>query len=235
MATQTRQQYSRGRFLVSCVITALLFPAFLLLLGGHWRWIEGWIFGLWCDVMILGNMIYLYLKDPALLAERSKAPGSDNQKTWDKYLLSLIYVVALAWFAILPLDASRFKWSPEFPLSLKALGGLMLVPALYFIQWATMENTYLSTLVRIQDDRHQRVISTGVYSVVRHPLYLGCLLMAFGASLLVGSVIGLIVSVMMLFAIAVRITGEEAMLVHELQGYDEYEKRVTSRLIPFIW
>ena len=79
-------------------------------------------------------------------------------------MLRGIYMVALAWLVIVPLDAARFHWSPAFPIWLKAVGGLMLLPALYLIQRATMENTYLSTLVRIQDDRGQHVISTGVYA-----------------------------------------------------------------------
>jgi protein-S-isoprenylcysteine O-methyltransferase Ste14 len=110
---------------------------------------------------------YLYFKDPALLAERRKRPGSDNQKGWDALMLRGIYTLAMAWLVVLPLDASRFHWSPPFPPWLKVAGGLMLLPALYFIQRATMENTYLSTLVRIQNDRGHRVISSGVYGFVR--------------------------------------------------------------------
>src|SRR6185295_16892632 len=121
------------------------------------------------------------------LAERSQRPGSANQKGWDKYVLSLVYVIALIWLAVLPLDAHRFGWSPAFPVWLKVVGGIALIPALYFIFRATAENTFLSTLVRIQSERKQHVISTGVYSFVRHPLYLGCALMMFGAPLLVGS------------------------------------------------
>ena len=72
-----------GRFIFSSLITILIFPVVILFLSGNWLWLEGWIFSLWFDVMVLSNMIYLYLHDPALLAERSKAPGSDNQKKWD--------------------------------------------------------------------------------------------------------------------------------------------------------
>ena len=175
-----------------CFMTLVFFPALILLLGGNWRWVEGWLLGLWLAAMVLANMIYGYMKDPALMTERSKLPGSDNQKPWDKYLLSAIYLLALVRLVVLPLDAERFKWSPAFPIWLEALGGLMLLLSLYFIQSATMENTFLSTLVRIQDERKQRVISTGVYAFVRHPLYLGTALMCFGASLLVGSVVGFV-------------------------------------------
>jgi len=185
--------------------------------------------------MVLANMTYLYFKDPALLAERRKRPGSDNQKGWDAVMLRGIYTLAMAWLVVLPLDAARFHWSPPFPLWIKVAGGLMLLPALYFIQRATMENTYLSTLVRIQDDRGQRVISSGVYGFVRHPLYFGCLLMMIGAPLLVGSVAGLLLTALGTVGLAARIVGEERMLRTELKGYAEYTQTIRYRLIPLVW
>ncbi len=109
------------------------------------------------------------------------------------------------------------------------------MPAFYLIYQATVENTYLSTLVRIQTDRNQRVISTGVYAFVRHPLYLGCLLMMLGAPLLLGSVYGLFIALIGLILLAGRIVGEEEMLTDELEGYKEYKKKVIYRLVPLIW
>ncbi len=224
-----------GRFIFGSIIIILIFPAVILFLSGNWLWLEGWIFSLWFDAMVLSNIIYLYLKDPALLAERSKAPGSDNQKQWDKYLVIVIYLWALVWFIIMPLDAKRFGWSPLFPVWLKVLGGVALVPALYLIYQATVENTYLSTLVRIQTDRNQHVISTGVYGFVRHPLYLGCLLMTLAAPLLLGSLYGFIIGFIGVIAVVGRIIGEENMLVNELEGYEDYKKKVKYRLVPFVW
>ncbi len=234
MAAESKKT-TTGRFIFSCLITALFGPALIMILAGDWRWLEGWIFSLWFDAMVLSNMVYLYLMDPALLAERSKAPGSDNQKPWDKYVLTGAYIMAVIWLIIMPLDASRFGWSPVFPVWLKVIGALALIPALFFIYRATAENTYLSTLVRIQADRKQRVISTGVYGFVRHPLYLGVLLMMFGAPLLLGSIAGLIISVIAAIVLVGRILGEEKMLVNELDGYAEYRKKVNYRLIPFVW
>ncbi len=224
-----------GRFIFSSLITILIFPAVILFLSGNWLWLEGWIFSLWFDAMVLSNMMYLYWKDPALLAERSKAPGSDNQKQWDKYLVIGIYFMALVWFIIMPLDAKRFEWSPLFPVWLKVLGGVALLPALYLIYQATVENTFLSTLVRIQTDRKQHVISTGVYGFVRHPLYLGCLFMVLGAPLLLGSLYGFIIGFIAIIVLVGRIIGEEKMLVNELEGYEDYKKKVKYRLVPFVW
>lgn len=224
-----------GRFIFSSLITILIFPVVILFLSGNWLWLEGWIFSLWFDAMFLSNMVYLYRNDPALLAERSKAPGSDNQKKWDKYLLTGAYLMALVWFIIMPLDAKRFGWSPYFPVWLKVLGGVALLPSLYLIYRATVENTFLSTLVRIQTDRKQQVISTGVYGFVRHPLYLGCLLMLLGAPLLLGSIYGLIIGLIALIVLVGRIIGEEKMLVNELEGYEDYKQKVKYRLVPLVW
>lgn len=229
------KKMSPAAFVLNLLLSALFFPVITLLLAGNWRWVEGWIFALWFDVMILFNIIYLYWKDPALLAERTKAPGSDNQKSWDKYLMIALLAIALLWLVVLPLDAERFHWSPAFPLWLKVLGGVALVPALYFIERATIDNTYLSAMVRIQSERKQHVITTGVYGFVRHPLYLGCALMMFGAPLLVGSVYGLIISLVGSLILAGRIIGEETMLVEELEGYETYKQKVRYRLIPFVW
>lgn len=228
-------QISKSGFIVSSICTICFFPLVTLFLAGDWLWPEGWIFSLWIVAMILSSTVYMYRHDPALLAERSKAPGSDNQKRWDKYLLSGIYLMAIGWFIIMPLDAKRFEWSPDFPLWLKILGGVALLPSLYLIYRATVENTFLSTMVRIQTERKQHVISTGVYGLVRHPLYFGCLLMLFGAPLLLGSIYGLIISLIALIVLIGRIMGEEKMLVNELDGYGDYQKKVKYRLIPFVW
>ena len=234
MATENKSA-TLGSFIFTMLMSALFFPAVIMISSGNWLWIEGWLFSLWFDAMVLSTLIYMYRHDPALLAERSKALGSDNQKSWDKYLLSLIYMLAIAWLILMPLDASRFGWSPIFPVWLKVLGGMALLPALYLIFRATAENTFLSARVRIQTDRKQQVISTGVYGFVRHPLYLGCLLMLLGAPLLVGSIYGLALSLVAVVILVGRIIGEEKMLVTELEGYEEYKNKVTWRLIPWMW
>lgn len=221
--------------IVNVVMSALFFPSLILFLAGNWRWVEGWLFALWFVAMLEFNIIYLYWKDPALLAERTKAPGTGNQQSWDKYLMVAILAIALLWLVVLPLDAERFHWSPSFPLWLKILGGVALLPAWYLIERTTMENTFLSAQVRIQGERQQQVITTGVYGLVRHPLYLGCALMMLGAPLLIGSVYGLLISALGLLLLVGRIVGEERMLLEELDGYAAYRQKVKYRLIPFVW
>lgn len=151
------------------------------------------------------------------------------------YVLYAIFVISIIWFFLMPLNAERFGWSPAFPLWLKMGGGLLLILSIYFIFMATVENTYLSTRVRTQSDRKQQVISTGVYSCVRHPLYLGYLLLVIGGPMLLGSIAGLAVGVLGIIIIVIRILGEEKMLLQELEGYGEYREKVKYRLLPFIW
>ncbi len=234
MTAQTKK-WSNGVFIANIIAPLIVFPALVLGLAGDWRWIEGWILGLWLAAMIIVNVTYLYLKDPALLAERSKVAGPGNQKGWDRVVLPAVLLLAVLWLVIQPLDAKRFAWSPTFPLWLKVLGGVLLLPAIYLIERTTMENTFLSARVRIQGEREQRVISTGVYGFVRHPLYLGCFLMMLGAPLLLGSVAGLVITLIGSAALVGRILGEEKLLASELEGYEEYRHKVKYRVIPFLW
>jgi hypothetical protein len=90
--TTENKKTTLGSFIITALMTSLFFPAVILLASGNWLWLEGWIFSLWFDAMVLSTLIYMYRHDPALLAERSKPLGADNQKPWDKYLLSLIYI-----------------------------------------------------------------------------------------------------------------------------------------------
>lgn len=233
--TAANKKMSAGAFIFNTLMTMVIFPLVTLSLSGDWLWLEGWLFSLWFVAMVVSSMVYLYFNDPALLAERAKTRGDDNQKEWDKYVLASTYVMAIIWYVLMPIDAKRFGWSPAFPVWLKVFGGLLLLPSLFLIFRATVENTFLSTRVRIQAERKQRVISSGVYGFVRHPLYLGCMLMLAGAPLLLGSICGLAISLIAVVVLVVRITGEEKMLVDELEGYEDYMKKVRYRLIPFIW
>lgn len=223
------------KLVLNSIATILFFPSIVVIASGDWRWVEGWIFSVWFVVMVLSATLYLAINDPALLAERSRFRFAENQKSWDRYVLRIIYVLMLSWFVVMPLDARRFRWSPEFPLLLKVVGGLMLIPALYLIFQSMAQNTFASTMIRIQREREQKVISTGVYGFVRHPMYSGCVFMMFGAPLLLGSIAGLIIGAIALAVLVGRIIGEEKMLSNELEGYSEYSQKVRYRLIPLVW
>jgi len=228
-----KSNYSIGIFILMSLVVIILFPAIIILLSGNLLWTEGWILSIWLDTMMLSNMIYMYKKNPALLSERIKA--HHNQKRWDKYLLALLFVLSTLWLIGMPLDAQMFSWSPRFPLLLKIIGSILLIPAFYLLIRATIDNPYLSTVVRIQSDRQQKVISTGVYCIIRHPQYLGIMMLIIGGPCLLGSVIGLTAGMCIVVILILRINGEEKTLVDELEGYGDYRKKVKYRLVPFIW
>jgi protein-S-isoprenylcysteine O-methyltransferase Ste14 len=129
----------------------------------------------------------------------------------------------------------NFLVKSDFPYWVKVIGGVLLLLSIYLICQSTVENTFLSTMVRIQPERKQHVVSTGVYRFVRHPYYLGMLLMFLGAPFLMGSVFGLGIGLIALGVLINRILGEEKMLVNKLEGYAAYMYKVKSRLIPRIW
>jgi len=221
--------------LIFTFVYILIFPVLLLFLSGDWLWTEGWIFSIWYSVLCYSTILYLYLKDPALLAERYKQPGTANQKSWDKYVVYGLVAGFTFWIVIMPLDAKRFGWTQGFPLALKIGGGFFLIGSFFFFFRSYADNTYLSALVRIQSERRHQLVSTGVYSFVRHPMYLGGSLLFLGTPLLLGSVFGIITGILIILLLAARIKGEEKMLTAELEGYDDYKKKVKYRLIPFIW
>jgi protein-S-isoprenylcysteine O-methyltransferase Ste14 len=213
----------------------LIFPALILFLSGDYTWPQGWIFCIWFLLLCYSTILYLHQKDPALLAERYKQPGAGNQERWDRYVVYSLLVGFILWIVIMPLDAKRFGWSPLFPLPLTVLGGAGLVGSFFLFFRSYADNTFLSPLVRIQEDRKQQVVSTGVYGFVRHPMYLGAILMFIGAPLLLGSIFGVLVGLALTVLLMGRIQGEEAMLTRDLAGYREYTHTVRYRLIPHLW
>lgn len=221
--------------LVLTVIYILIFPALILVLSGDWRWVEGWIFNVWFIVLCAVTIIYLYRKDPALLAERYKQPGTPGQRGWDRYVVYGLVLGFMLWIVIMPLDAKRYGWSHDFPLWLKILGGILLILSSFLFFRSYADNTFVSPLVRVQSERRQRVVSTGVYGFVRHPMYLAGILLFIGAPVLLGSLYGLLIGVLISLLLVARIIGEERMLVEGLEGYADYRRKVKYRLIPFIW
>jgi protein-S-isoprenylcysteine O-methyltransferase Ste14 len=230
----TNESIPRSK-LIGAFFYLLIFPAILLLLGGDWRWTEGWIYSILFYTMCSANLLYLHFKDPALLKERFGSPVQKEQKPWDKVLLMLFFIEFLVSFAIMPLDARRFHWSPEFPLWIKIAGALLLTLGLAMVFEALRENTFAAPVVKMQKERGQKVISTGMYGVVRHPMYAGAVLLFISTPLLLGSIYGLALGVLLIVTIAARSVGEEAMLKQELAGYSDYMNRVKWRIIPFVF
>jgi protein-S-isoprenylcysteine O-methyltransferase Ste14 len=216
-------------------IYILIFPALLLFISGDWLWVEGWIFSIWFIILCYSAIIYLIRNDPALLNERYKQPGFGNQAGWDVFVVIGLVIGFIAWIVIMPLDAKRYTWTINFPVWVKVLGLIGLLFSFILFYRSYTDNAYLSPLVRVQEERGQQVVSTGVYGIVRHPMYLGGVLLFVGTPMLLGSVYGLFIGLALILLVAGRIIGEEKLLVEELDGYEDYKKKVKYRLIPWLW
>jgi protein-S-isoprenylcysteine O-methyltransferase Ste14 len=226
-----------ARRLVGSALFVIAWPALLFMLAGEARWIEGWLFTGWLIGLYATVTIWMYAKDPALLAERRRpvSKASTNIERQDRVLVLLLFLGFAVWIVLMPLDAKRFGWTSLFSPRLEGLGGVLLLLSAFFFFRAFHDNTFLSGVTRVQSERKQRVVSTGVYAFVRHPMYLGMVLMFTGGPLLLGSRFGLAVAAAIVLVLAARIIREERLLVDELDGYAEYRRKVRYRLLPLIW
>ena len=227
-------QVSSGKLLFTAVYL-LVWPTALLWLSGDWRWLEGWIFGVWFVSLCATSIVWLYRKDPALLAERYRRPRTGGQGRVDEWIVYGLVVVFAAWIIVMPLDGRRYHWMRPVPASLQPIGALLLLLAAFVLFRSFTDNPFLSGLVRVQREREHRVVSTGVYRVVRHPMYLGATCMCIGAPLFLRSTAGVLVGVVLSLLLAARIVLEERLLSRELEGYDAYRRVVRYRLIPYLW
>jgi protein-S-isoprenylcysteine O-methyltransferase Ste14 len=222
-----RQQIAQ---LVGSFVT---FALALFLPAGTLAWTAGWLFLLLFFGFYVGITIWLARHNPALLQERARLRTADQQG-WDKLLFPLLLLFSVVWLSFLSLDAVRLHWSPV-PLWLQAVGAVALLGSFALLFLTFRENSYLSPVVRIQDDRGHRVVATGPYHYVRHPMYAAILVFVVGTSLLLGAWLGLLVGALFMIVLGRRATLEESALRAHLPGYAAYMVRVRYRLIPYIW
>ncbi|WP_201747265.1 isoprenylcysteine carboxylmethyltransferase family protein [Glaciimonas sp. PCH181] len=182
-------------------------------------------------VAALAITVYLMKKDPALLARRMRAGARAETEKNQKILLKLAEVVFVAIFVLSAID-TRFGWS-VVPLY-GVIGGDVLVATGFFIVFLVFkENTFASATIEV--DTHQKIISTGPYALVRHPMYSGAIIMLLGVPLALGSLWGLALVVLMTALIVRRLRLEEDFLVEHLSGYQSYQQAVKYRLLPLCW
>jgi protein-S-isoprenylcysteine O-methyltransferase Ste14 len=176
----------------------------------------------------------LVVRDPNLFKERTRGARSVTQ-TWDRVILGFNSLGMIGIFVIAALDAGRYGWQPtpskEVIVAAFAVfytGGTILI-------WSMRTNTFFSTVVRIQEERGHHAITVGPYRIVRHPGYVGMLLMILTTPLALGSYWGLLSALVAAAAMVVRTAKEDALLQRELDGYAAYADQTTSRLLPGIW
>jgi protein-S-isoprenylcysteine O-methyltransferase Ste14 len=218
-----------GQFLAYLVAFGLA----LFLPAGTLAWLAGWIFLALFFGFLLATNLWLFKHNPGLLQERMRL-GTSDQQGWDKLLFPLLLLLFFGWLISISLDAGRFHWSPV-PVWLQFVGAIVLLCSFYLLFLTFRENSYLSTVVRIQEDRGQTVVSTGPYHTVRHPMYSAILVFTMGTSLLLGSWYGVLSGLVLMILLARRTLLEERTLRAELAGYAAYMGQVKYRLIPYIW
>ena len=202
-------------FLMACVAVLVFLPAGTL---DYW---QAWIFlgAFFAPVLVI--TIYLMKNDPGLLERRMTAGPLDEKETSQKVIQFLATIAFIAVMLVPALD-HRFAWS-AVPPYVVAVGDILVVLGFYFVFLVFKENTFTSALIELSTN--QKVITTGPYALIRHPMYMGALIMLVGVPLALGSWWGLLTVVPMTLVIVWRLLGEEKFLVKNLAGYSEYQTR----------
>ena len=213
-----------SKFLLGIVLVGILifWPA------GTLSFFNGWLFmGILFVPMFLAGIVMM-VKNPELLRKRLKAKEKQKEQSMVIKLSGLMF---LAGFIIAGLNY-RFNWM-MLPKGVSIVGVVLFLLAYLLYAEVLRENTYLSRTIEVQEN--QKVIDTGLYGIVRHPMYSATVILFLAIPLILGSLISFVIFLVYPFIISVRIKNEEMLLENELEGYREYKTKVKYRLIPFVW
>ena len=214
------------------VLIGVAFGIALFALAGRLDWVEGWLLTGAVLAYMTGGAIVGTARDPELVKERSAAIS--GARGIERAILVLVLVLCASTIVVGALDAGRFRWS-AVPVAIEALGWLLVLPALALPTWVGIVNTYASAVVRVQQERGHHVISGGPYRCVRHPMYLGMVLLGMGVPLALGSWWSLAPGLLWSITFVLRTAQEDSVLQRELPGYAEYATRTRYRLLPGVW
>jgi protein-S-isoprenylcysteine O-methyltransferase Ste14 len=232
-STQTELKLTRmdnlyGRTIRASVIGIIVFAALVFVPAGTLDYWQGWAFLLTFTAASAALTIYMAVYDPELLARRVRAGPTAEKRTSQKIIM-LLAMLGFVLLVVFPVLDHRVGSSPV-PAPVSLLGDALIALASLIIFFVMKENSYAASTIQIAEG--QRVISTGPYSVVRHPMYAGALLLLIGMPLALGSWYGLLVIFLFLPVLIWRLLDEERFLSKNLPGYSEYAAKVHWRLIP---
>jgi len=212
------------KFLCGLVLVGLL----IFLPAGTFAYRNGWLLmGLLFGPMLIAGFV-MFFKSPAFLAKRLDV--REKQGT-QKGVLASSGLMFIAGFVVAGLDF-RFSWS-KMPSAVVIIASALFLAAYVLYAEVMRENAYLSRTVKVEEG--QKVVDTGLYGIVRHPMYMATILLFLMMPLVLGSWYALIVFAFYPAIILVRLKDEEELLTRELPGYAEYKKKVKYRIIPYIW
>ena len=213
-----------AKFLLGVVLVGVL----LFLPAGTFSFFNGWVFmSILFIPMFLAGIVMMF-KNPTLLKSRLDAKEKQKEQS---LVIKLSGLMFLAGFIVAGLGV-RFNWY-ILPTPVVIVATVLFLIAYLIYAEVLRENTYLSRTIEVQEN--QKVIDTGLYGIVRHPMYSATLLLFLSMPIVLGSVYSFLIFLAYPFIIAKRIKAEEEFLEKELSGYSEYKKKVKYRLIPFIW
>jgi len=222
------------KLIFGAIMQAALFGLLLFVPARTLAWPRAWVFIGGVVAATVATMLYLR-DDQDLVNERLKGPLQKGQPLVDKIVLNLFLAAFCGVIVFIPLDVFRFHLMGG-PGALMSLLGLGLIAGGWgLIAIALHENSFASGVIKYQEERHQRVIDSGVYSKVRHPMYAGGIPFILGTCLWLGSYAAALLAILPIGIIALRVQIEERFLRQELDGYKAYIQRTRYRLIPFLW
>ena len=214
--------------IIKFVIGAIGVGLLIFIPAGTLNYWNGWLFmGLLFIPMFIAGIV-LMIKNPELLVKRLNAKEKENEQ---KQVVLLSGLMFLAGFIIAGLNY-KYNWI-ILPNIVVYISSILFIIAYALYAEVLRENTYLSRTIEVQEN--QKVIETGLYGVVRHPMYAVTILLFLSIPLILGSIISFIIFLIYPILIAKRIKNEEKVLEKDLQGYAEYKDKVKYKIIPFIW
>ncbi len=230
-AADTNTYSLKIKTLLGFVELVAIIGLFLFAPAGSFNFWQAWVYSIIFIMSSATITVYLWKRDPELLARRVEVgPVAEKEKTQKiiQVFASLLFISIL----IVPSLDHRFGWT-NVPLYIVIIGDILVALGFFFVFLVFKENAFAAATIEIATD--QKVITTGPYSMVRHPMYSGALIMLFGTPLALGSWWGLLVFIPFTLIIILRLLDEEKLLSQKLTGYNEYCQKVRYRLIPFLW
>jgi protein-S-isoprenylcysteine O-methyltransferase Ste14 len=212
-------------FLIIVMALVLFLPA------GTFNYWQAWVFLIVFGTSTLAVTLYLMKNDPKLLERRVKAGPGAEKEVLQKVIQSLA-TIAFILIILFPAVDYRYRWS-TVPSFVSIFGDFLVALGLLIVFFVFKENSFTSGTIEVE--ANQKVVSTGPYAIVRHPMYAGAFIMLIGVPLALGSLWGLLTIIPLILVIIWRLLDEEKILKKNLLGYLEYQKRVKYRLVPHIW
>ncbi|WP_372508892.1 methyltransferase family protein [Mycolicibacter terrae] len=209
----------------------IAFGALLFVPAGTLNYWQAWVFLVVFAVSTWIPSVYLMRTNPAALDRRLRAGPMAEARTLQRIVITALFICFPAMFVLSAMD-HRFGWSPV-PTAVCLLGDLLVAIGLGIAMLVIIQNGYAAANVTVESG--QTLVSTGLYGLVRHPMYTGNVIMMVGTPLALGSYWGLIFLLPGVAALVLRIRDEERLLTEELSGYREYTQRIRYRLVPHLW